>query len=262
MYLPKEIELSKLYLEKIFRDFKGNICLIGGWAVYQLVNNNYHRVTGREYIGSKDIDVGFHIQKKWTKCELIKSDFSKFINYLKEMNFIWQAFRLFKDYDFETMEELTLEESKKRPPFNIVRIYIDPIIDNIHPLFNHVFGYDPIDEPLLTLIFEEDLYEEHTIFGINIKIPQTHIILGMKLNSVTKRDKEDKIIKDISDIYSLMWFSDLEFKDLKIKLYDFYSKVIVEKILTNFEEEQIIKVSESLGVESSEIKKIFTEFMK
>jgi hypothetical protein len=36
------------------------MCLIGGWAIYETVNKNFTADRGRPYIGSKDIDIGFH----------------------------------------------------------------------------------------------------------------------------------------------------------------------------------------------------------
>ena len=73
LYEPGEIEISEKYLEKIFKSIKGNVCLIGGWATHYLVNKNFENANGRNYIGSRDIDIGFHIEKSWSKEELRKS---------------------------------------------------------------------------------------------------------------------------------------------------------------------------------------------
>jgi len=63
LYEPVEIQISEKYLEKVFKLIKGNICLLGGWAAYYIVNRNFEKTTGRKYIGSRDIDIGFHIYK-------------------------------------------------------------------------------------------------------------------------------------------------------------------------------------------------------
>jgi hypothetical protein len=46
-------------MEVIFTQLKIQTCLLGGWAVYYLVNKNFQKVTGRTYIGSRDIDLVF-----------------------------------------------------------------------------------------------------------------------------------------------------------------------------------------------------------
>jgi hypothetical protein len=59
--------------------------LLGGWAVYYIVNENFQKATGRTYIGSRDIDLGFHLNKVWSKAQLAKSDFINSITTLENM---------------------------------------------------------------------------------------------------------------------------------------------------------------------------------
>jgi hypothetical protein len=63
MYEPKEIELSKYYLKEVIESIDEPIVVLGGWAVYFLVNDKYKETTGREYIGSRDIDLGFNMEE-------------------------------------------------------------------------------------------------------------------------------------------------------------------------------------------------------
>jgi len=46
---------SQRNISKKFRLIKGNICLLGGWATYHIVNKDFEKTTGRKYIGSRDI---------------------------------------------------------------------------------------------------------------------------------------------------------------------------------------------------------------
>lgn len=64
LYEPNEIKTSERQLEKIFKQLPSSICLLGGWATYHIVNKNFEKANGRKYIGSRDIDIGFHINKK------------------------------------------------------------------------------------------------------------------------------------------------------------------------------------------------------
>jgi len=73
VYEPSEIKTSEEQLEKVFKQLKGPICLLGGWATYHIVNKNFEKANGRKYIGSRDIDIGFHIDKDWTEEQFRES---------------------------------------------------------------------------------------------------------------------------------------------------------------------------------------------
>lgn len=61
MYSESETDLSRRHLHVIFEDVKEG-CLLGGWAVFLNVNESFRRTTGRSYIGSRDIDIGFRLK--------------------------------------------------------------------------------------------------------------------------------------------------------------------------------------------------------
>ncbi len=63
MYDVVEVEISRKYLDKVTEILDEPIVMFGGWAVYLTVNEGYKGLTGREYIGSRDIDLGFHINE-------------------------------------------------------------------------------------------------------------------------------------------------------------------------------------------------------
>src|SRR4030067_3151694 len=198
LYNSTETKTSQNELQTIFRQLKGESCLLGGWAVYHIVNRNFKKATGREYVGSRDIDLGFHINKDWNEEQLKNSEFSTAIKNIEEMRFRSVSFRLVKDFNIDTGEELTPEESAKLPLYQIFQLYIDPIVDYIHPKIKSLMGFVPIDEPLLSLVFQEKMCNTQPIFGKNVILPQSHVLLAMKINSAPKRDKEKKLIKDIS----------------------------------------------------------------
>jgi len=153
LYEPNEIRTSEKQLEKIFKQLKELTCLLGGWATYHIVNKNFEKANGRKYIGSRDIDIGFHIDKHWNEERLRKSEFKNAIETIESMGFRSISFRLVKDFDLDTGKELTPEESAKLSLYHIFQLYIDPIVDYIHPKIKNLLGFVPIDEPLLSLVF-------------------------------------------------------------------------------------------------------------
>ena len=63
MYKEFETRTSYKYLKKIIGSLKEPICILGGWAVFFHVNKKFHETQGRSYLGSRDIDLGFHIKE-------------------------------------------------------------------------------------------------------------------------------------------------------------------------------------------------------
>ena len=165
MYQPTETQTSQQQLQAIFKQLKGDACLLGGWAVHYLVNENYQKATGRTYIGSRDIDLGFHINKQWNKQQLQNSEFATAIKTIENMGFQSVSFRLVKDFNIDTGKELTPTESAKLPMHQIFQMYIDPIVDYIHPEIKNLLGFTPIDEPLLSYVFQGKLYNKQLLFG-------------------------------------------------------------------------------------------------
>jgi len=260
LYEPAEIQTSEKYLQKIFKLVKGNICLIGGWAAHHIVNKNFEKATGRSYIGSRDIDIGFHIDKNWSEEQLRKSEFCTALKQIENMGFQPISFRLAKDFSLATGKELTPEESAKLQLFEIFRLYVDPVVDYIHPKIKAILGFVPIDEPLLSLVLTQKLSITTKLFGTNILMPQTHVLLAMKLNSVVNRgDKEDKRIKDIADIYALLWHSDTRISQLKDQLFSIYPIKRARETTRAFTKSEIQKVSTIIGTNTREITRVLTE---
>src|SRR4030066_798895 len=102
--------------------------------------------------------------------------------------------------------------------YQIFQLFIDPIVDYIHPKIKTLLGFVPIDEPLLSLVFIDKMYTTTSLFGTRVLLPKPHLLLAMKLNSAPRRDKENKLIKDISDIYAILWHSDTPLTRLKNQL--------------------------------------------
>lgn len=119
MYTENEIELSKSNLSTVISNVKEPVCLLGGWAVYITVNQRFKAEQGRDYIGSRDIDLGFHVDYTWSDEQLQDSAFSKSIKILKDMNYYGIGSRFVQHHDLATKKLLTEEEVKRRPKYEM-----------------------------------------------------------------------------------------------------------------------------------------------
>ena len=206
-----------------------------------MVNEDFNNAEGRNYLGSKDLDLGYHIDK-----EILDSNFANDIKNLKNLGFNAVGFRMVMYYNTETKEPLSLEESKKIGMHNLVEVYIDPIVDNIPKNLKDVLGFTPVDEPYLKEVFNKE-YEE---VEKDVRIPTAEIMLCMKLNSVVNRDKEHKQIKDICDIFALLFYTDIDL----FKVYDIYGKEKARKVIKSLNTKEAARL---LNIEEETIKNIF-----
>lgn len=69
-YAETVTTLSEEELHDIISVAEPRICLLGGWAVQLHVTDGFQEAHGRSYIGSRDIDLGVHIDPEWSVADL------------------------------------------------------------------------------------------------------------------------------------------------------------------------------------------------
>ncbi|MDE1818709.1 MAG: hypothetical protein KGI19_08920 [Thaumarchaeota archaeon] len=235
------------------------VCLMGGWAVYLTVNTKFNELNGRDYIGSRDIDLGFHIDPKWSAKELQGSALAQSAKILKDRGFNGISSRFVKYYDINTKAEITEEESRKKPSYEMFQLYVDPMGDNTHANAHEILGFSLLDEPLLSHVFIDRKIVTLDAFGGTFTLPTSETLISMKLKSAPNRTKDDKRIKDISDIYALSWYSDVEFQTLKQKVQQILGIKYISEVVSNFTKDEYIAVSTAIGIAPEEISRVTNE---
>jgi len=247
MYKEFETRTSYKYLKEVIKSLNEPICILGGWAVFFHINMRYEKVQGRPYLGSRDIDLGFN-----TTGDLKKSALSQAIKTLTEkLNFKPLSFRLVKEIHTETEEEI---KDKTVPTHFIFPMYVDLITDCIPNDFRKIFGFTPIDEPLLRRVFEKREFIIMKGFGKKLLLPKLELLLAMKVNSVPNRDREHKKIKDICDIFALAWYSDIKIGEINLAKYA--SEKNLKKCLKSITDKDFEKAAAQIGHDKGELKRI------
>ena len=196
MYDDIETGASHSFLKELASLLKRPVCLIGGWAVYYNVNKRFEKQRGRPYLGSRDIDLGFDSA----------ASFKQAGSALEKRGFSFLRFRYYKSIDRETGRDLTADEEKGLPMFQMVRVWVDPFVPRSDAGVEKVLGFHPLDEPLLEQVFSSP--GNHTeLFDGRLWLPAPRILLATKLNCLPGRDKHDKRIKDLCDITALCLFT-------------------------------------------------------
>lgn len=245
MYKEFETRTSYNYLKEVIKNLKEPICILGGWAVFFHANKNFEKAQGRPYLGSRDIDLGFNTSKQSALAETI--------SILKEkLNFRPLSFRLVKDIHTETEEEV--KEGQIVPAHFLFPMYVDLIVDSIPKDFKKIFGFNPIDEPLLKFVFEKKEFIIIKEFEKKLLLPKPELLLAMKINSLPDRDKEHKKIKDICDVFALAWYTGINVKELNLTMY------IPEKNLNNLmksvTDDDFEKAAAQIGHDKEELKRV------
>ncbi len=261
LYENYETEISKDNLVTVFSKVTKPLCLLGGWAVYLTVNENYKNDKGRDYHGSKDIDLGFHFSNNESEEALKNSAFNQSIKALEEIGFYSVGFRLVQHYHRETKKILTPEEAKKIRLYDIFDLYVDLMVDNIPNNIKNILGITPADEKLLELVFEKGGFTEVDEFGVKILLPKPEVLLSTKLISLPRRTKDHKKWKDIADIYSLMWYSGIKLDQLKSGVLSLLSQKDVRKAFSQIEDSDYEEASNAIGVSIDEMKNVINSFI-
>ncbi|MEK6950987.1 MAG: hypothetical protein AABX13_04665 [Nanoarchaeota archaeon] len=256
MYLEFETRTSYKYLKQVVSVLEEPICILGGWAVFLHVNKNFQKAQGRPYLGSRDIDLGFHLDKNATIEQMDRSPLAKSLGILQnQLKFKSVSFRLLKEVHTETEEEI--EEGKIIPAHFIFPMYVDVLVDNIPKQFKDVFHFQPADEPLLRFVFEDAKNrEELKEFNRKLWLPKPELLLATKLNALKHRDNEHKKIKDLCDMFALLWYSEEKPKELKEKIIAFVSQQSISKSVKTITESDYQKASNQLNHTPLEIKRV------
>lgn len=199
--------------------------VLGGWGVYLTVLESYKREHGTPYIGSRDVDVGFHIDPTMSVNALRQSTFSKAIKVIRSDGYCpIGSSRYCKFIRKGTGEILTEEEARSVDIFDLFYLYLDMMVDHIHPKHHEIFNIKVIDEPILARVFNEGNGVTVSIVGNEIVIPPPHLLLASKLLTIPKRQKDDKILKDACDIYAIIWHSPEKFDSILTLVQEEYPR--------------------------------------
>ncbi|HLC57169.1 MAG TPA: hypothetical protein VJH95_01210 [Candidatus Nanoarchaeia archaeon] len=205
MYDPIEVDISANLLEELFDKCKKksiSIALIGGWATHFYVNRAYKSAFGKDYMGSRDIDICFEPSKERELKKLIL-----------EIGFMENGypFRWEKVYNRETKKFLTIYEAKKEAVYNLIHIFLDIFCEK-ETNYLKSWNLDALKG-----------LKHYDIEGFSLVDIDT--LVDLKCVALFTRDKADKESKDACDLYAL-----LAYGGMNIRTSDMLKRAI-EKIL-------------------------------
>lgn len=173
------------------------VCVCGGWAVYFTVNEFFKEKKERTYIGSQDIDIGFSISPMSSKSELSSTTLLRMLDILESKGFQPEGFRYKK--------EMTLEGQKKKS----FVLYVDILVNSYPPSLYDIYPNCFFEVPLIEQVYSDKGNQVSLqMISENLFMPTRPILTAMKIKSFPSRGQSHhKKIKDLCDLYSLLWFS-------------------------------------------------------
>ncbi len=207
IYSTTETDLSQRYLKALLEVIPQPHYLIGGWSVYLIVNDAFQKQKGRPYIGSRDIDLGFHFDPSWDKNGFDGSPFGKTMAKIQQMGFEIQGPHFVRRFSVADGHALTAAEEHRLQSYEIFPLYIDLLVDSADPRRIELATFPVAEELLLTRVFGRDGYQTTKLGGLDVRIPSPHLQMEMKIKSFPERTTDDKRTKDLTDLCALILYS-------------------------------------------------------
>ena len=162
--------------------------------------------------------------------------------------------------ELHTETEQEIKPGEYAPSHLIFPLFVDLIVDTIPKDFRTKFGFTPIDEPLLTWVFQKKEYTQTKEFGKKLLLPNPSLLLAMKINSLPDRDKDHKRIKDLCDIFALAWYTDLDINTIDVQ--KFTTKTNIKKCLQTITPDDYQKAGSQISHTANEIQRVVETLLK
>ena len=224
-YAEAVTTLSEEELQDVISVVEQPACLLGGWAVHLHVTDGFQEAHGRSYIGSRDIDLGIHIDPEWSVTDLQAAPVATMLDRIEtDLGYSRGRFGFYQQFQRETGDRLTDEDARSQPAHNIFRVDIDVIPDTTTlDAFQDTFEFRPPAEPFLAPVFADE--DEPLDDYVSWMAPEAALIApaaslaAMKIRAFPKRDKSHKQLKDIADLHALLWYTQ-EYGDMRSAVRD------------------------------------------
>jgi len=87
-YVDEITGISEQELCPIFQTGESPACLLDGWALHLHVNDGFREEYGHEYIGSRYVDLGFHLDPNWDRDELEAKPIGRLVHRVMDHGYI------------------------------------------------------------------------------------------------------------------------------------------------------------------------------
>lgn len=162
-----------------------------------------------------------------TKSELESTNLFKTLKILESNGYKPEGFRYRKDVSYT---ELGIkDDTEKNETF---ALYVDVLVNSYPPSLNDLYPNCFFEVPLLEQVYNNTKYQvKMSSISDNLFIPTREIIAAMKIQSLSTRgDAHHKKVKDLCDIYGLLWYSKKSVNEIIDDVLNFIDVNSIERL--------------------------------
>lgn len=228
---------SEKRLAALVRDLVHPVALAGGHAVRLRVQDGWRDRFGEAYFGSRDIDLAYLVDPSWSEQQLRDSVAGRARARIASIGYKASgaySFSLYLDSDGNELKTAPKLGAIVDLDYHVLKI--DAMVTNKHDLQYKVLGFNPIDEPLLAVVFTDpSLRSTLPAFGPDVYLPTAPVLIGTKLKSLPERTQDDKAVKDLCDLYALVNFGGARRRQIQAHIHAALPNVkeLVDKALAD-----------------------------
>lgn len=255
-YAEEVTTLSESELQYLLEVAAPPVCLLGGWAVHIHVTDAFHEEHGRPYIGSRDIDLGVHVDQEWDTTTLQSKPVSTTLDNIEsELAYNRGRFGFYQYFHRTTTEALSDEDAANYPQHEIFRVDIDVLPSTTGlDAFAEVFGFRPPADPLLAPVFTDDRsvkLDEFVSWDAppDVRLVPRPILAAMKVRAFPERDKSHKRLKDLADLHALVWYG-CNFNQLRQEIKDHLTEEDITRFTSGTTNELLARAAMLIGVDT------------
>lgn len=212
-YADEVTTLSEKELQRLLEVASPPVCLLGGWAVHVHVTGAFRAEHGREYVGSRDVDLGVHVDPALGPETLREKPVAATLGDVEsELAYERGRFGFYRYFHRRSGEGLDDEEAAGLPQHEVFRVDVD-VLPSTRDLdaFAEAFGFRPPAEPLLGPVFDGGESEYLDAFvpwdaPADVRLASRSILAAMKVRAFPERDESHKRLKDLADLHALLWY--------------------------------------------------------
>ena len=190
-----------------------------------------------------------------TKSQLESTNLFKTLEILESNGYKPDGFRYRKDVSYA---EIGIENHNEDN--ETFAHYIDILVNSYPPSLNDIHPNCFFEVPLIEQVYNDSKNQiKISSISNNLFIPIREIIIAMKIHSLPTRGIRHKMVKDLCDLYGLLWYSQKSLKET-IKDIDKYLENNSIKSLKNKIDIKLMKECEEiLGEPKGSINTVLNE---
>jgi len=162
-----------------------------------------------------------------TKNELESTSLCKTLKILESNGYKPEGFRYRKDINYA---EIGIEDAEKKN--ETFALYVDILVNSYPPSLYDLYPNCFFEVPLIEQIYDNNKYQvKMSSISGNLFIPILEIIIAMKIHSLpTRGNTRHKMVKDLCDLYGLLWYSPKSLKEITRELPKFLERNSLEQL--------------------------------